>query len=113
MSDLGRPRSTRRRAGLSVLMLLAAWLGLGLLEDGLATATELSYWITGPLSLVPMIGLHAWLAPKVGYRWFDAAILVVPFVGLVWSALVFWRVAALDSPDWPVDVALPSAQPGT
>lgn len=97
----GTPRGTRARVSLSAAMVLAVWLGVGVLDDWLAAATDLSYWITSLVSLVPLAGLHAWLAPKVGYRWFDAAVLIVPFVGLAWSARVFWRVYRLPYPDWP------------
>ncbi|MCI0687467.1 MAG: hypothetical protein L0Y54_09565 [Sporichthyaceae bacterium] len=108
MSQFSRPRTTRARVVITAVVAVTAWLGLAALDNALADHTGLPLWLTGPISLVPMLVLHTWAAPRVGYRWFDAAVLLVPFLGVVWSVRVIWRLTLLPVRDW---APLPS-QPG-
>ena len=109
MGPWSAPRTTRVRVVMTALIALTVWLALAALDTALADHTGLPPWVTGPISLLPMLALHAWAAPKVGYRWFDAAVLLVPFLGLVWSVHVIWRITSLPERNW---APLPAA-PGT
>jgi hypothetical protein len=41
------------------------------------------------------------VADRVSYRWYDAWLLTIPFVGLFYLWRFAWRLAALPHRDWP------------
>jgi hypothetical protein len=40
------------------------------------------------------------LCPKVGYRWWDAFFLLIPFYGIFFLCRIAWRAANLPHVDW-------------
>jgi len=95
-----RPRSvTLRVAYTIVLVVLLAGL------PWLATATlgRIGGWPSGDslLSVVVLFAAGAVVATQVSYRWFDALLLLIPFVGLVFLVKFAWRLALLPYRDWP------------
>jgi hypothetical protein len=56
----------------------------------------------GGITLVVLLGLLAFLAPKVGYRWFDCFFAMIPFYGIFFIFRIAHRVANLPTIDWAV-----------
>jgi hypothetical protein len=54
----------------------------------------------GGVSIVAILGLLAFLAPKVGYRWFDCFFAAIPFYGIFFIFRIAHRVAHLPEIDW-------------
>jgi hypothetical protein len=54
----------------------------------------------GGLSVLVILGLLAFMAPKVGYRWFDCFFAAIPFYGIFFIFRIAHRVAFLPERDW-------------
>ena len=54
----------------------------------------------GGLSVLVILGLLAFMAPKVGYRWFDCFFAAIPFYGIFFIFKLAHRVALLPKRDW-------------
>jgi hypothetical protein len=54
----------------------------------------------GGISFVVIIGILGFLAPKVGYRWFDCFFAVIPIYGLFFIFRIANRTAFLPNKDW-------------
>jgi hypothetical protein len=54
----------------------------------------------GGITLFIVLGAIAFLAPKVGYRWFDCLLLLIPIYGLFILFRISYRVAYLPNRDW-------------
>jgi hypothetical protein len=54
----------------------------------------------GGLSVLVILGLLAFIAPKVGYRWFDCLFAAIPFYGIFFIFKLAHRVALLPKRDW-------------
>ena len=54
----------------------------------------------GGVTILVLLGLLAFLAPKVGYRWFDCFFAVIPFYGIFFIFRIAHRVAFLPNVDW-------------
>ena len=54
----------------------------------------------GGLSVLVILGLLAFMAPKVGYRWFDCFLAAIPFYGIFFIFKLAHRVALLHKRDW-------------
>jgi peptidoglycan/LPS O-acetylase OafA/YrhL len=95
-----RPRSIPVRLALTVLV-LALLCGLPWLAS--TTLGHLGGWPYGDslLSVLVVFGLGAVVATRVSYRWFDALLLLVPFLGLIFLVKFSWRMASLPYRDWP------------
>ena len=59
MGQWSAPRTTRVRVVMTALIALTVWLALAALDTALADHTGLPPWVTGPISLLPMLALHA------------------------------------------------------
>ena len=55
---------------------------------------------SGGVTIVVILGLLGFLAPKVGYRWFDCFFAAVPFYGIFFIFRIAYRVAHLPEIDW-------------
>lgn len=55
----------------------------------------------GGISVLVIMGLLAFFAPKVGYRWFDCFFAAIPFYGIYFIFRLCYRVANLPDSDWP------------
>ncbi len=55
----------------------------------------------GGITLFIVLGAIAFLAPKVGYRWFDCLFLFIPIYGVIFLFRISYRVAYLPNRDWP------------
>ena len=51
----------------------------------------------GGISVLVILGFLGFLAPKVGYRWFDCFFAAIPFYGIFF----IFRIANLPDKDWP------------
>jgi hypothetical protein len=54
----------------------------------------------GGVTILVILGLLGFLAPKVGYRWFDCFFAAVPFYGVFFIFRIAHRVAHLPEIDW-------------
>ena len=54
----------------------------------------------GGISILVILGLVGFLAPKVGYRWFDCFMVIIPFYGLFFLFRIAHRIAFLPQRDW-------------
>ena len=54
----------------------------------------------GGVTILVLFGLLAFLAPKVGYRWFDCFFAAIPFYGIFFIFRIAHRIAYLPSRDW-------------
>jgi hypothetical protein len=54
----------------------------------------------GGVTAVVILGFLAFLAPKVGYRWFDCFFAIIPFYGIFFIFRIAHRIAFLPEQDW-------------
>jgi hypothetical protein len=54
----------------------------------------------GGMTVLVLLGFLAFLAPKVGYRWFDCFFAVIPFYGIFFIFRIAHRIALLPERDW-------------
>jgi hypothetical protein len=54
----------------------------------------------GGITVVVILGILAFLAPKVGYRWFDCFFAAIPIYGIFFIFRIARRVAHLPDIDW-------------
>ena len=54
----------------------------------------------GGMAILVILGLLGFMAPKVGYRWFDCFLAIVPIYGIVLIFRIAYRVAFLPQRDW-------------
>ncbi len=54
----------------------------------------------GGATVLAILGILAFLAPKVGYRWFDCFFAAIPVYGLIFIFKIANRVAYLPNRDW-------------
>jgi hypothetical protein len=54
----------------------------------------------GGVTIVVILGVLAFLAPKVGYRWFDCFFAAIPIYGIFFIFRIAHRTANLPEIDW-------------
>ncbi len=54
----------------------------------------------GGVTIVVILGILAFLAPKVGYRWFDCFFAAIPIYGIFFIFRIAHRTAHLPDIDW-------------
>jgi hypothetical protein len=54
----------------------------------------------GGVTILVLLGILAFLAPKVGYRWFDCFFAMIPFYGIFFIFRIAHRTAFLPNKDW-------------
>ena len=54
----------------------------------------------GGISVIVILGFLAFLAPRVGYRWFDCFFAAIPIYGIVFVFRIAYRTAFLPEKDW-------------
>ncbi len=54
----------------------------------------------GGVTILVLLGFLAFLAPKVGYRWFDCFFAAIPFYGVFFTFRIAHRIAFLPEIDW-------------
>ncbi len=54
----------------------------------------------GGVTVVAILGFLAFLAPKVGYRWFDCFFAAIPIYGLIFIFKIANRITYLPNRDW-------------
>jgi hypothetical protein len=54
----------------------------------------------GGVTVLVILGFLAFLAPKVGYRWFDCLFAAIPFYGIFFIFRIAHRTAFLPNKDW-------------
>lgn len=54
----------------------------------------------GGITFIVILGFLAFLAPRVGYRWFDCFFAVIPFYGIFFIFRIAHRLAFLPERDW-------------
>ncbi len=54
----------------------------------------------GGVTILVLLGFLAFLAPKVGYRWFDCVFAAIPFYGVFFTFRIAHRIAFLPEIDW-------------
>lgn len=55
----------------------------------------------GGISFIVILAFLGYMAPKVGYRWFDCLFAVIPLYGIFFVFRVAHRIAFLPNRDWP------------
>ena len=59
----------------------------------------------GGISVILILAILGFLAPKVGYRWFDCFFAAIPIYGIYFIFKIAHRVAGLPSRDWATNAA--------
>jgi hypothetical protein len=54
----------------------------------------------GGISVLVLLGFLAFMSPKVGYRWFDCFLAIIPFYGIFFIFRITYRAAFLPNRDW-------------
>ena len=54
----------------------------------------------GGITIIVILGLLAFLSPKVGYRWFDCFFAAIPLYGIFFIFRIANRIAVLPEVDW-------------
>jgi|GEM_PF-1869209 len=54
----------------------------------------------GGMAVLALLGFLAFVAPKVGYRWFDCFFAAIPFYGIFFIFRIAHRMVALPERDW-------------
>jgi hypothetical protein len=54
----------------------------------------------GGITVLVILGILGFLAPKVGYRWFDCFFAAIPIYGLIFIFRIANRIAFLPNKDW-------------
>ena len=54
----------------------------------------------GGIGVLIILGLLAFMAPKVGYRWFDCFFAAIPIYGIIFIFRICHRIANLPQVDW-------------
>ena len=54
----------------------------------------------GGIGALIILGLLAFMAPKVGYRWFDCFFAAIPVYGIFFIFRICHRIANLPQVDW-------------
>lgn len=54
----------------------------------------------GGMTVLVLLGSLAFLAPRVGYRWFDCFFAAIPFYGIFFIFRIAHRIAFLPERDW-------------
>ena len=54
----------------------------------------------GGVTVLVLLGVLAFMAPKVGYRWFDCFFAAIPFYGIFFIFRIAHRIAFLPERDW-------------
>jgi hypothetical protein len=86
-------------------MRIAKTIGLIVGIYAIALIAEVAMYSSSPeyqggITLLIALGAIAFLAPKVGYRWFDCFFLFIPIYGVFFLFRISYRVAHLPSRDW-------------
>lgn len=58
----------------------------------------------GGITVLVILGILGFLAPKVGYRWFDCFFAAIPFYGIFFIFRIAHRIAFLPERDWSARV---------
>jgi hypothetical protein len=54
----------------------------------------------GGVTILVLLGFLAFMAPKVGYRWFDCFFAAIPVYGIFFIFRIAHRIAFLPERDW-------------
>jgi hypothetical protein len=54
----------------------------------------------GGVTVLVLLGFLAFMAPKVGYRWFDCFFAAIPFYGIFFIFRIAHRISFLPERDW-------------
>ena len=54
----------------------------------------------GGVTILVILGFLAFMAPKVGYLWFDCFFAAIPLYGIFFIFLISHRIAFLPERDW-------------
>jgi hypothetical protein len=54
----------------------------------------------GGIGVIVILAILGFMTPKVGYRWFDCFLAIVPIYGIVFIFRIAYRVAFLPQRDW-------------
>lgn len=54
----------------------------------------------GGMTVLVVLGFMAFMAPKVGYRWFDCFFAAIPLYGIFFIFRIAHRIVALPERDW-------------
>lgn len=54
----------------------------------------------GGITLLIFLGAIAFMAPKVGYRWFDCLFVLIPIYGFIFLVRIAYRTVYLPNRDW-------------
>lgn len=71
---------------------------VALIADVIMASSSPEY--QGGITVLVILGILAFLAPKVGYRWFDCFFAAIPIYGLFFIFRIANRVAFLPNKDW-------------
>jgi len=58
----------------------------------------------GGIGVLIILSSLAFMAPKVGYRWFDCFFAAIPFYGIFFIFRICRRVANLPQVDWSLRI---------
>jgi hypothetical protein len=78
--------------------IIAAVYIVGLIMETIMYSSSADYG--GGISILVFLAAIGFFAPKVGYRWFDCFLALIPFYGIFFIFRIAYRVAYLPNHDW-------------
>jgi hypothetical protein len=81
----------------SVVIVVAIYIAAIMIDLAVASSSP-DY--QGGVTFLVILGFLGFLAPKVGYRWFDCFFALIPFYGVFFIFKIAHRVAILPARDW-------------
>jgi hypothetical protein len=81
----------------TILIVLGIYLAAAVMEIVMVSSSP-DY--EGGISFIVILAFLGYMAPKVGYRWYDCFFAVIPIYGIIFILRIAHRVAKLPEIDW-------------
>lgn len=82
---------------LAALLAMANAVALAIYDASSPNRAELAALMGWAVLIVPL----ALMSERVGYRWFDAVVVMIPIYNLAFIVKMVWRYASLPRNEWP------------
>jgi len=83
---------------LKTIGLVVGMYGAGMVMEIVMAISSPDY--QGGISIIVILAILGFMAPKVGYRWFDCFFAAIPFYGIFFIFRIANRIASLPEISW-------------